>query len=89
MLVFAMLAGPALGERDVSPLEERIVAVALSADPPWTIMVIRLRHAKAEELAATLRRVLPPDVKVVPDVPTNSLIVSVPSASPVEPIDPE
>ena len=45
------------------------------SQPPATIAVIRLYHAEAEELAATLARLLPPDVRVVPDVPTNSLIV--------------
>ena len=88
MLVFGVLAGPALGERDVPTLEERIVAVAHSADPPWTIMVIRLRHAKAEGLAATLGPSLSPGITVVPHPPTNSLIILGPPGPPAQEIAP-
>jgi type II secretory pathway component GspD/PulD (secretin) len=44
--------------------------------------VIRLKHAKAEQLAETLRAILPPGVTLVADPPTNSLIVSGPSFHP-------
>ncbi len=88
VLLSAVLAGPAWGDEPFT-FEDRVVAVVRSTDVPATITVIRLHHAKAEELAATLRRALPPDVTVVPDVPTNSLIISVPGASLVEPMDSE
>lgn len=41
-----------------------------------TILVIPLKYANAEELAATLTPILPPGVTVVPYSPTNSLIIS-------------
>jgi hypothetical protein len=88
VILSAVLAGPALGDEPVT-FEARVVAVVRSTDVPATIAVIRLHHAKAEELAATLSGVLPPDVKVVPDIPTNSLIVSVRGASLAEPMDRE
>ncbi len=40
------------------------------------IMVIKLNYANAEELAATLRQILPPGVTVVAYSPTNSIIIS-------------
>lgn len=88
-LLFVLFAAPAWGGGDPVTFEDRVVAVVRAAEVPATITVIRLHHAMAEELAVTLSRVLPADVKVVPDVPTNSLIVSVPGTSPVRPVDPE
>jgi hypothetical protein len=44
--------------------------------------VIRLKHAKAEQLAETLSHILPPGITVVPDRPTNSLVVSPLSSTP-------
>lgn len=76
LLLVAMLAGPAWGEDDPLSFEERVVAVVRQSGQPSTIMVIRLYHAEAEVLAATLNQVLPPGTTVVPDPPTNSLIVS-------------
>jgi len=42
----------------------------------WTVTVIHLDYANAEELAAVLSEIVPPGVTVVPYYPTNSLIVS-------------
>jgi hypothetical protein len=89
LLVFAILAGPALGERDVPTLEERIRAVVHSTDPPRTIMVMRLRYAEAEELAETLAPSLPPGITVVPHPPTNSLIIVGPPGPPLREVAPE
>jgi hypothetical protein len=55
----------------------------------WTATVIRLKHAKAAQLAETLGRILPPGMTVVPDRPTNSLIISAPSSPPAQQIAPE
>ncbi len=88
-LLLALLAGPAWGEDDPPNFEDRVVAVVRSAEGPRTITVIRLHHAKAEELARTLERLLPRSVYVVPDVPTNSLIVSLPAGPPLQPVDSE
>jgi hypothetical protein len=89
LLVFAILAVPAFGQREVLTLEERIRAVVHSADPPRTIMVMRLRHAEAEELAATLAPSLPPGITVVPHPPTNSLIIVGPPGRPLQEIAPQ
>ncbi len=70
---------PAWADSDAAGFRERVAAVVRSSDPPTTIMVIRLWHAEAEELAHTLRPILPPGVTVVPHSPTNSLIFSGPS----------
>jgi len=51
--------------------------------------VIRLKHAKAEHLAATLGPILPPGVTIVPDRPTNSLLISGPSSALAPRIAPE
>ncbi|MGH7288141.1 MAG: secretin N-terminal domain-containing protein [Myxococcota bacterium] len=59
------------------------------ADEPWTVTVIRLKYAKAEQMAATLDRILPPGMTVVPDRPSNSLIIAGPSSPPALPIAPE
>ncbi|MGI9590619.1 MAG: secretin N-terminal domain-containing protein [Myxococcota bacterium] len=87
VLLLALLAGPAWGEDDPLTFQDRVVAVVRSAEGPRTITVIRLHHAKAEELAVTLEGLLPRSVTVVPDVPTNSLIVSLPAAPPLVPVD--
>jgi len=42
----------------------------------WTVTVIHLDYADAEEVAALLSEIVPPGVRVVPYYPTNSLIVS-------------
>lgn len=57
------------------------VAFAQSSDssgtePDWTIAVIKLHYARAEELAPVLEAVLPPTVTITPYPPTNSLIIS-------------
>ncbi len=76
------------GQRDPT-LEERVLAVSRATDDPSAIMVIRLQHAKAEELANTLRRVVPSGVTVVADPPTNSLIISGPAPAAARPVVPE
>jgi type II/III secretion system protein len=38
--------------------------------------VVRLNYARAGELAYTLSWVAPPSVQIVPNYPTNSLIIS-------------
>lgn len=86
VLLLVLLAGPAWGD-DPLTFQDRVVAVVRSAEGPRTITVIRLHHAKAEELAVTLEGLLPRSVTVVPDVPTNSLIVSLPAAPPLVPVD--
>jgi len=68
----AKQAGPPPGEAEVAvrgcgPFE---------AAASWSVKVIRLKHAKAEELAETLSQILPPGITVVPDPRTNSLIIS-------------
>jgi len=42
----------------------------------WTVAVIHLDYANAEEVAAVLSEIVPPGVSVVPYYPTNSVIVS-------------
>ena len=49
---------------------------AATAEPAWTFVVIKLRYADAEQVAAVLRELLPPTVRVVPYQPTNSVVVS-------------
>jgi hypothetical protein len=77
-VLLAVLLGPAGAGADAETGNEE----------GWTYTVIRLEHAKAEQLAATLGRILPPDVTVVPDRPTNSLIIRAPSSQPPQPIAP-
>jgi hypothetical protein len=87
VLLLTSLPGPTWAETDAAP-KERAPAVSRVAEEPWTVTVIRLKHAKAEQLAATLDRILPPGTTVVPDRPTNSLIISgssLPSAVPIAP----
>lgn len=62
-------------------------AVPCDAEVPWRVTVIRLKHAKAEQLAETLSGILPPGMTVFPDSRTNSLIVSAqfPSREPIAP----
>ncbi len=86
VLLFALLAGPAWAQEEASTLQERILAVSRATDDPSTITVIRLKHRKAEELAETLRRVVPSDVTIVADPPTNSLIISGPPPAPTRPV---
>ena len=59
--------------------EDRLLAVVRSTEHPAEIMVIRLRHANALEVANTLRRLAPSGVTVVPDLPSNSLILTGPA----------
>jgi type II secretory pathway component GspD/PulD (secretin) len=40
------------------------------------IEVVPLQYAKAEEVADTLAWITPPGVRIVPYLPTNSLIIS-------------
>ncbi len=54
--------------------EQRDISVMRELAPG--IMVIQLNYANAEELAATLRQIVPPGVTVVAYPPTNSLIIS-------------
>jgi hypothetical protein len=89
VLLLALLAPPAWGEGDAATPEEQLPTVADVAAEPWTLMVIRLEHAKAEKLAETLNQILPPAMTVVPYSPTNSLIISAPSSRPVQPMAPE
>jgi hypothetical protein len=42
----------------------------------FTIKVVPLDYARADELAYTLPWIAPPSVRVVPYYPTNSLIIS-------------
>jgi hypothetical protein len=77
LLLAALLDGPAWGGEDTLTFQERLVAVVRQSEPPATIAVIRLHHRDAEEMAALLRPALPPGTTVVPDPPSNSLIVTV------------
>jgi len=86
----ALVAAPASGEGDVRPLDQEVTsAAACDRDGSWTIKVIRLKHAKAEQLAKTLGPALPPGMTVVPDRPTNNLIISGPSSAYKPPLGPE
>jgi len=76
-------------EGDISPPDEGSSAIACDTEASRTIQVIRLKHAKAEQLAETLGRALPPGMTVVADRPTNSLIISGPSSAAGPPIAPE
>src|SRR5690606_28462938 len=42
----------------------------------WTVTVIELGYADAEEVAALLSEIVPPGISVVPYYQTNSLIIS-------------
>jgi hypothetical protein len=42
----------------------------------WTIVVIKLRYADAEDIARVLRGLLPDTVRIEPYYPTNSVIVA-------------
>jgi hypothetical protein len=42
----------------------------------WTIVVVRLGYARAEEVARILSQLAPPDVTVTAYEPTNSLIIA-------------
>jgi hypothetical protein len=42
----------------------------------WTVVVIKLRYADAEEVARVLRELLPSTVRVVPYHPTNSVLLA-------------
>ena len=46
------------------------------AKPATTIEVVPLDYAKAEEVAYTLSGIAPPGVRVIPYVPTNSLLIA-------------
>jgi type II secretory pathway component GspD/PulD (secretin) len=49
---------------------------AAADESGWTFVVIKLRHADAEQVASVLRELLPPTVRVVPYPPTNSVLIS-------------
>jgi len=88
-LPLARQTAPTPGEREVPALmEEEASAVARGAEASWAVTVIRLEHAKAEAVAETLSRIVPPGVGVVAYPPTNSLIIWA-SSSPPGPIAPE
>jgi hypothetical protein len=57
-------------------------------EEPSALTVIRLKHAKAQELADTLSGILPPGTTLVADPRTNSLI-NTPSSPPAKPTAPE
>jgi hypothetical protein len=59
--------------QSASPQPERDVPTDQSA---WTFVVIGLRYADAEEVALTLRDLLPATVRVVPYYPTNSVLIA-------------
>jgi len=42
----------------------------------WTVVVIKLRYAEAEEIARVLRELLPATVRVVPYHATNSVLIA-------------
>jgi hypothetical protein len=88
-LLSALLAGPAAGEADTAAPGDSVSGEPRAAAEPWTIRVIRLEHAKAEQLAETLARVLPPGTTLVPDRPTNSLLISGPPSPAIQAIAPE
>ena len=81
------LTGVAWGEVDAA--RGGRTPLPLNSESSWTITVIRLKHAKAEHLAATLGPILPPGVTIVPDRPTNSLLISGPSSALAPRIAPE
>jgi hypothetical protein len=56
-----------------APEREREAAAPESS---WTVVVIKLQYADAEQVAAVLRELLPPTVRVVPYYPTNSVLIS-------------
>jgi general secretion pathway protein D len=64
-----------------------IVPVEHVAPKATTVKVIRLNYAWADELAYTLSWVAPPWVRIVPHIPTNSLIISGPPAMVDELVD--
>jgi len=47
-----------------------------ASQSPWTIVVINLRYADAEEIARVLRELLPDTIRVVPYYPTNSVLIA-------------
>jgi len=53
-----------------------ILPVERAVPTETTIEVVPLKYAKAEEVAYTLSFVTPPGVRIVPYLPTNSLIIS-------------
>ena len=79
-LLLAFLAGAARGEDAATP-GKGSPDVSPANGEEWTFTVIRLKHARAQHLADTLGRILPPGMVVVPDPPTNSLILAGPSSS--------
>jgi len=53
-----------------------IVPAERVAQETFIIKVVRLTHAPADELAYTLSWVAPPSVRIVPYLPTNSVIIA-------------
>lgn len=53
---------------------------ATSPDAAWRVKVIELQYADAFEVARALSQVLPPEIRIVPYGPTNSLLIGGPAA---------
>lgn len=80
IILGALLPGMTLAD-DTALAPEQNQEGALSVEEAnralaFTITVVRLKYANAEELAATLAPILPPGLTVVAYPPTNSLIIS-------------
>ena len=88
LFLLALLPAPVSGETDAAS-EERTPTLFRCAEEPSALTVIRLKHAKAQELADTLSGILPPGTTLVADPRTNSLIISAPSSPPAKPNAPE
>jgi type II secretory pathway component GspD/PulD (secretin) len=71
-IALVVLAAPLVAFGQTSPPEAR------EAARPVVIKVVPLSYARAGELAYTLSLVASPRVRVVPYLPTNSLIISGP-----------
>lgn len=69
----ALLLAVSMHTSAQSPQEQTTEAAEARA---WTLVVVSLDYADAEEVAGVLSRVLPPTVRVVAYGPTNSLIVA-------------
>ncbi len=77
VLTLAMLAGAASANH-VSPEERQDKTPRTKrsdGDPGLGITIIRLKWANAEELAATLRPILPEGYQVIAYPPLNALII--------------
>ncbi len=70
--MFSAMASLVFGQEQ----KDMVLAEDAKRELASSIVVIRLKYANAEELAATLAPILPPGVTVVAYPPTNSLIIS-------------